>query len=109
MDDEKINGENIVIQRYKKSGVLFHSNLNGRYRSYDTTKQGAEKAQDFRQSVDDLRRDGRCYPRYSRTTQNDSRVNLMARMVYAKQNDTLDSIVYRYFGKTLGLVEHVLG
>ncbi|ACA30887.1 tail protein X [Histophilus somni] len=32
----------------------------------------------------------------------------MARMVYAKQNDTLDSIVYRYFGKTLGLVEHVL-
>lgn len=23
----------------------------------------------------------------------------MARMVYAKQNDTLDGIVYRYFGK----------
>lgn len=60
MDDEKINGENIVIQRYKRAVYCFAlANLNERYRSYDTTKQGAEKAQDFEQSVDDLRRDGR--------------------------------------------------
>ncbi|TDF37027.1 head completion/stabilization protein [Histophilus somni] len=60
MNDEKINGENIVIQRYKRAVYCFAlANLNERYRSYDTTKQGAEKAQDFEQSVDDLRRDGR--------------------------------------------------
>ncbi|OOS00657.1 phage tail protein [Canicola haemoglobinophilus] len=32
----------------------------------------------------------------------------MPRVIYAQQNDTLDAIVYRYFGKTLGLVEQVL-
>lgn len=50
MDDEKINGENIVIQRYKRAVYCFAlANLNERYRSYDTTN-GAEKAQDFEQS-----------------------------------------------------------
>ncbi|KAE9526076.1 tail protein X [Testudinibacter aquarius] len=28
--------------------------------------------------------------------------------VYAQQHDSLDAIVYRYFGKTAGLVERVL-
>ncbi|PJG82116.1 tail protein X [Caviibacterium pharyngocola] len=32
----------------------------------------------------------------------------MSRTVYAQQNDNLDTIVYRYFGSTLGLVEQVL-
>ncbi len=29
-------------------------------------------------------------------------------IVYAQQHDSLDAIVYRYFGKTAGLVERVL-
>lgn len=32
----------------------------------------------------------------------------MSKTVYAIQNDNLDAIVYRYFGKTLGIVETVL-
>lgn len=60
IDEEQINGESIVINRYKRAVYcLTIANLNERYRSYDTTKQGAEKAQEFEESVDDLRRDAR--------------------------------------------------
>ena len=60
MESEQINGESILVQRYKR-GVycLTVANLYERYRAYDTTKDGAEKAEEFENSVDDLRRDAR--------------------------------------------------
>ncbi|PJG82115.1 head completion/stabilization protein [Caviibacterium pharyngocola] len=58
LEDEQINGESITIQRYKRAVYcLACANLQERYRSYDSTKNGAEKAQEFENSVDDLRRD----------------------------------------------------
>ncbi|MGX2951352.1 head completion/stabilization protein [Ursidibacter sp. B-7004-1] len=35
------------------------ANLYERYRSFDSTKEGADKAQEYENSVDDLRRDAR--------------------------------------------------
>ncbi|MDH2998115.1 phage head protein [Pasteurellaceae bacterium LFhippo2] len=57
---DEINGESIVELRYKRAVYcLAMANLYERYRSYDSTKEGAEKAEQFENSVDDLRRDAR--------------------------------------------------
>lgn len=57
---EEINGESILVHRYKRAVYCWAmANLYERYRSFDSTKDGAEKADDFEQSVDDLRRDAR--------------------------------------------------
>lgn len=57
---DTINGESILLSRYKRAVFCFAmANLYERYRSYDTTKEGAEKAEDFENSIGDLRRDGR--------------------------------------------------
>lgn len=57
---DHIDGESLLVQRYKRAVFcLATANLYERYRSYDSTKDGAEKAQEFEQSVDDLRRDAR--------------------------------------------------
>lgn len=60
LESEQINGESILLQRYKRAVYcLTVANLYERYRAYDTTKDGAEKAEEFENSVDDLRRDAR--------------------------------------------------
>ncbi|MDE4030827.1 head completion/stabilization protein [Glaesserella parasuis] len=57
---DHINGENLMITRYKRAVFCFAmANLYERYRSFDSTKEGAEKAEQFENSVDDLRRDAR--------------------------------------------------
>lgn len=60
LEHEQINGESVVIQRYKRAVYcLTAANINERYRSYDTTAKGAEKSEDFDESVNDLMRDAR--------------------------------------------------
>lgn len=57
---ENIDNESILVIRYKRAVFCFAlANLYERYRSFDHSKTGAEKAEQFENSVDDLRRDGR--------------------------------------------------
>lgn len=57
---DEIDGESLLIHRYKRAVYCWAmANLYERYRSFDSTKEGAEKADDFEQSVDELRRDAR--------------------------------------------------
>lgn len=57
---EQINGEHLLILRYKRAVYcLAMANLNERYRSYDTTKDGEDNAEKIEQTIDDLRRDAR--------------------------------------------------
>lgn len=59
LEAEQINGTSIVLQRYKRAVYCFTvANLYERYRAYDSTKEGAEKGEEFNDSVDDLKRDG---------------------------------------------------
>ncbi|MGX3020911.1 head completion/stabilization protein [Ursidibacter sp. B-7004-1] len=60
IDSEEIAGESLLIHRYKRAVYcLAMANLYERYRSFDSTKEGADKAQEYENSVDDLRRDAR--------------------------------------------------
>lgn len=55
---EQINGENVLIYNYKRAVFcLTAANLYERYRSFDSTKSGAEKAEDLLDTAGDLRRD----------------------------------------------------
>lgn len=57
---EIINGENVLVQRYKRAVYcLAIANLNERYRSYDTTKNGEDNAERLEETINDLRRDAR--------------------------------------------------
>lgn len=57
---DEIDGESLLVLRYKRAVYcLATANLYERYRSFDSTKDGAEKADEFENSVDDLRRDAR--------------------------------------------------
>lgn len=57
---DEIDGEHLYVWRYKRAVFcLAMANLYERYRSFDSTKDGVEKAEQYENSVDDLRRDAR--------------------------------------------------
>ena len=60
IESDTLNGEPLTVHRYKRAVFcLAMANLYERYRSFDSTKEGADKAAEYEGSVDDLRRDAR--------------------------------------------------
>lgn len=56
--DEQINGETVQVYQYKRAVFcLAVANLYERYRAFDSTKEGHEKADELLDSAGDLRRD----------------------------------------------------
>ncbi|MBR0573341.1 MULTISPECIES: head completion/stabilization protein [Pasteurellaceae] len=57
-DDEVINGQSVLEQRYQRAVYCYAvANLYERYSSYDLTRDGENKSELLNQSVDELRRD----------------------------------------------------
>ncbi|HGO5816105.1 TPA: head completion/stabilization protein [Mannheimia haemolytica] len=57
-DDEQINGESVLVYKYKRAVYcLAVANLYERYRSYDSTKEGHDKAEELESTAGDLKRD----------------------------------------------------
>lgn len=57
-DDEQINGESVLVYKYKRAVFcLAVANLNERYRSFDSTKEGHKKSDELENTADDLKRD----------------------------------------------------
>lgn len=57
-DDEQINGESVLVYKYKRAVYcLAVANLYERYRSYDSTKDGHDKAEELESTAGDLKRD----------------------------------------------------
>lgn len=57
-DDEFINGESVLVYRYKRAVFcLTAANLYERYRHFDSTKEGHQKAEELLETAGDLRRD----------------------------------------------------
>lgn len=57
-DEETINGESELVYLYKRAVFcLTAANLYERYRSYDSTKQGNDKAEQLIDTAGDLKRD----------------------------------------------------
>ncbi|EXI61681.1 head protein [Mannheimia granulomatis] len=57
-DDEFINGESVLVYKYKRAVFcLAVANLNERYRSFDSTKEGHNKSDELGTTADDLKRD----------------------------------------------------
>lgn len=57
-DDEEINGTNLLEYQYKRAVYsLATANLYERYRSFDSTKDGNDKADELLNTSGDLRRD----------------------------------------------------
>lgn len=57
-DDEQINGESLLEYQYKRAVfALATANLYERYRSFDSTKDGNDKAAELERTAGDLRRD----------------------------------------------------
>lgn len=57
-DDEQINGESVLVYKYKRAVYcLAIANLYERYRSYDSTKDGHDKAEELESTAGDLKRD----------------------------------------------------
>ncbi|PID51479.1 MAG: phage head protein [Pasteurellales bacterium] len=57
-DDEVINGQSVLEQRYLRAVYCYAvANLYERYSSYDLTHDGENKSELLNQSVDELRRD----------------------------------------------------
>lgn len=57
-DDEMISNENVLEYKYKRAVYsLAVANLYERYRSFDSTKDGQDKAEELLHTSNDLRRD----------------------------------------------------
>lgn len=57
-DDEEINGTSLLEYQYKRAVYsLAAANLYERYRSFDSTKDGSDKAEELLNTAGDLRRD----------------------------------------------------
>lgn len=57
-DEETINGESELVYLYKRAVFcLAAANLNERYRSYDSTRESSQRAEELNDIADDLKRD----------------------------------------------------
>lgn len=57
-DDEFINDESVLVNKYKRAVYcLAVANLNERYRRFDSTKEGHDKAEELETTAGDLKRD----------------------------------------------------
>ncbi|SQC90484.1 head completion protein [Pseudomonas aeruginosa] len=80
-----------------------------RYRWYDTTTSGNDKAQDIATTIDDYRRDQRWAIRdFLKRSPHDGGADLMAAVAIAHQNDTVEALCWRHYGRTAGVTEAVL-
>lgn len=60
VESEKINGESLLVYRYRRAVNCFAlANLYERYLSYDTTNDGEKKTELLKESITELRRDAR--------------------------------------------------
>ena len=60
VESEKINGESLLVYRYRRAVNCFAlANLYERYLSYDTTNDGEKKSELLKDSITELRRDAR--------------------------------------------------
>lgn len=57
-ESEQLNGESVNLLRYRRAVMCYAlANLYERYTAFDLTQQGADKAEKYNDSVDDLKRD----------------------------------------------------
>lgn len=55
-----IGGESVQLARYRRAVYnLAHADLTGRYRDFDSTKSGGQKAEDLESTIDEARRNVR--------------------------------------------------
>ena len=98
---EQINGESAKVYRFRRAVYSFTraSVLEG-YRDVGTTPKGDKDAEALDRQIDDLWRDGRWSIAYL--------CGAVLMKVRALQNDTVDQLCWRHYGKTAGVTEKVL-
>ena len=99
---EQINGESAKVYRFRRAVYSFTraSVLEG-YRDVGTTPKGDKDAEALDRQIDDLWRDGRW-------SIADILCGAVLMKVRALQNDTVDQLCWRHYGKTAGVTEKVL-